>query len=42
MGIEWEADDHTCIDLINHLNNVVIPNSKNLKIDQYRMVQVLG
>ena len=31
MGIEWEADDHTCIDLINHLNNVVIPNSKNLK-----------
>ena len=31
MGIEWEADDDTCIDLIKHLNNVVIPNSKNLK-----------
>ena len=31
MGIEWEAYDHIGIDLINHLNNVVIPNSKNLK-----------
>jgi len=31
MGIEWEADDNNCLELINHLNNVVIPNSKNLK-----------
>jgi len=31
MGIEWEADDSNCIELINHLNNNVIPNSKNLK-----------
>ncbi len=31
MGIEWEADDSNCLELINHLNKVVIPNSKNLK-----------
>ena len=31
MGIEWEFDDNVCIDLINHLNNEVIPNSKKLK-----------
>ena len=31
MGIEWEAEDNNCLELINHLNNVVIPNSKNLK-----------
>ena len=31
MGIEWEAEDQNCIELINQLNNVVIPNSKNLK-----------
>ena len=31
MGIEWEADDQICKDLINHLNNFVIPNSDKLK-----------
>jgi Isocitrate dehydrogenases len=31
MGIEWEAEDNNCLELINHLNNVVIPKSKNLK-----------
>ena len=31
MGIEWEADDQICKDLINHLNNFVIPNSEKLK-----------
>ena len=31
MGIEWEADDQICKDLINHLNNFVIPKSKKLK-----------
>ena len=27
MGIEWEAEDNNCLELINHLNNVVIPVS---------------
>ena len=31
MGIEWEADDETCIKLINYLNNEIIPNSPKLK-----------
>ena len=31
MGIEWEAEDNNCLELINHLNNIVIPKSKNLK-----------
>ena len=31
MGIEWEADDQMCKDLINHLNDFVIPNSEKLK-----------
>ena len=31
MGIEWEADDQICKDLINHLNNFVIPKSEKLK-----------
>ena len=31
MGIEWEAEDNNCLELINYLNNVVIPKSKNLK-----------
>merc|ERR1711871_1362302 len=31
MGIEWEAEDNNCLELINHLNNVVIPKSKKLK-----------
>ena len=31
MGIEWEADDQICKDLINHLNDFVIPNSEKLK-----------
>ena len=31
MGIEWEAEDENCIELINHLNNIVIPNSEKLK-----------
>ena len=31
MGIEWEAEDKNCIELINHLNNIVIPNSDKLK-----------
>tara|TARA_B100000900_G_scaffold198588_1_gene168359 strand:- start:324 stop:1754 length:1431 start_codon:yes stop_codon:yes gene_type:complete len=31
MGIEWEAEDQICKDLINHLNNFVIPNSAKLK-----------
>tara|TARA_B100000073_G_scaffold329092_1_gene316269 strand:+ start:1066 stop:2493 length:1428 start_codon:yes stop_codon:yes gene_type:complete len=31
MGIEWEFDDNVCVDLINYLNNEVIPNSKKLK-----------
>ena len=31
MGIEWESEDNNCLELINHLNNVVIPKSKNLK-----------
>ena len=31
MGIEWEADDLNCIDLIKHLNNIVIPSSEKLK-----------
>jgi len=31
MGIEWEAEDNNCLELINHLNKVVIPKSKNLK-----------
>tara|TARA_Y100001933_G_scaffold206738_1_gene209685 strand:+ start:158 stop:1588 length:1431 start_codon:yes stop_codon:yes gene_type:complete len=31
MGIEWEAEDQICKDLINHLNNFVIPNSEKLK-----------
>ena len=31
MGIEWEADDQICKDLINHLNNSVIPKSDKLK-----------
>jgi len=31
MGIEWEADDQMCKDLITHLNNNVIPNSDKLK-----------
>ena len=41
MGIEWEAEDNNCLELINHLNNVIIPNSKNLKIDLYPTDQVL-
>ena len=28
MGIEWEAEDNNCLELINHLNNVVIPKVK--------------
>jgi len=31
MGIEWEAEDNNCLELINHLNKIVIPKSKNLK-----------
>ena len=31
MGIEWEAEDENCINLINHINNIVIPNSQKLK-----------
>ena len=31
MGIEWEADDKNCIDLINYLNETIIPNSTKLK-----------
>ena len=31
MGIEWEAEDHNCLELISYLNDVAIPNSKNLK-----------
>ena len=31
MGIEWEAEDNNCLELINHLNNIVIPKSKTLK-----------
>jgi len=31
MGIEWEAEDENCINLINYINNNVIPNSPNLK-----------
>ena len=31
MGIEWEAEDEIGINLINHLNNSVIPSSKKLK-----------
>ena len=31
MGIEWEADDQICKNLINHLNDFVIPNSEKLK-----------
>lgn len=31
MGIEWEAEDENCINLINYLNTNVIPNSPKLK-----------
>ena len=31
MGIEWEADDQICKDLINYLNDFIIPNSEKLK-----------
>ncbi len=31
MGIEWEAEDENCINLINYLNKNVIPNSPKLK-----------
>jgi len=31
MGIEWEAEDANCINLINYLNNKVIPNSPKIK-----------
>ena len=31
MGIEWEAEDIECINLINHLNKTVIPNSQKIK-----------
>ncbi len=31
MGIEWEAEDQMCKELINHLNNFVIPSSEKLK-----------
>jgi len=31
MGIEWKAGDDNCVDLINHLNNIVIPKSEGLK-----------
>ena len=30
MGIEWEAEDKNCINLINYINNNVIPNSPKL------------
>jgi isocitrate dehydrogenase len=30
MGIEWEADDQVCLDLIEHLNTVVIPANGKL------------
>ncbi len=31
MGIEWEAGDSNCIELINYLNKSLIPKSENLK-----------
>ncbi len=31
MGIEWEAEDENCINLINYLNNKLIPNSTKIK-----------
>ena len=31
MGIEWESEDENCINLINYLNNTIIPNSPKLK-----------
>ena len=31
MGIEWEADDENCINLINYINDNVIPKSPKLK-----------
>ena len=31
MGIEWEAEDENCINLINYINNNVIPKSPKLK-----------
>ena len=31
MGIEWEAEDENCANLINYLNNNIIPNSPKLK-----------
>ena len=30
MGIEWEANDPVCLELINHLNTVVIPANGKL------------
>ena len=31
MGIEWEAEDENCMNLIKYINNNVIPNSPKLK-----------
>ena len=31
MGIEWEAEDENCVNLIDFLNNKLIPNSKKIK-----------
>jgi len=31
MGIEWEAEDENCIELINYLNKTLIPKSEKLK-----------
>ena len=32
MGIEWEANDPVCLQLINHLNSVVIPANGKLYV----------
>ncbi|MFM8662186.1 MAG: NADP-dependent isocitrate dehydrogenase, partial [Cyanobium sp.] len=40
MGIEWEASDPVCLDLIQHLNEVVIP--ANGKLGQRRIPEGSG